>query len=78
MSMRARAGAVHALVQPGIRVAWSRRSTSSAVVGGVASGHTSRSALFKKGGAQLEYQRLRSIFGQSERGKSRMVVSAIE
>ena len=65
MSIRPRAGAVQALVQPGSRVARSRPATSSAVVGVVSSGHTRPSALRTGPGAQLEYQRSRLYFGHS-------------
>ena len=78
MSMRARAGAVQEAVQPGRRTALSSSSISSGVVRGVLSGHASDSARRRGAGAQPEYQRVRGTFGHSSRGRSRMVVSAIE
>ncbi len=78
MSMRARAGAVQALVQPGRRTDLSSSSTSSAVVRGVLSGQRIRSIRRSGSGAQAEYHRIRASFGHSERGRRRMVVSAIE
>ena len=78
MSMRARTGAVQAFVQPGTRVFLSRLSISSAVVIGRLSGQTRPSARLTGRGAQLEYQRRCSTRGHSERGLSRIVVSAID
>ena len=79
MSMRARAGAVQALPSSRADCAdLSSSSISSAVVRGVASGQTRRSTRCSGAGAQLEYQRRRGIFGHSPRGRSRIVVSAIE
>ncbi len=77
MSIRPRAGEVQALTQPGRRVALSRRSISSALVDGDSAGHTRPSTAASGGGAQLEYQRARGRAGHSERGRSRMMVSAI-
>src|SRR3954467_8256828 len=77
MSIRPRAGAVHALVQPGSRVARSRPATSSAVVGAISSGQSTPSARRTGPGAQLVYQRARWYFGHWSRGTSRIVVSAI-
>ena len=78
MSMRARAGAVQALFQPRSRDARSSASSSSALVAGVSSGQSRRSARFIGPGAQPEYQRRRATFGHCSRGLRRMVVSAIE
>ncbi len=78
MSMRARAGVVQAAVHPGSRTALSSSSTSSAVVRGVRSGHTWRKIRRSGSGAQRLYQRTRPTLGHSERGRSRIVVSAIE
>ena len=78
MSVRARAGAVQALVQPGRRVARSSISTSSPVVGGVSSGHRRESARRTGRGAQPLYHRVRARLGHCARGSSRTVVSAIE
>jgi hypothetical protein len=77
MSIRPRAGAVHALVQPGSRVARSRPATSSAVVGVVSSGQI-RPSTRRTGAGAPEYQRSRRYFGHWSRGSSRIVVSAIE
>ncbi len=78
MSIRALAGAVHALVHPGRRLASSSFATSSAIVSGVSSGHASPSAPFSQGGAQFVYQRDRLSKGHSDWGLRRMVVSTIE
>src|SRR6188472_572664 len=78
MSMRARTGAVQALVQPGTFVLRSKLSTSSAVVIGSRSGQSQPSTRFAGAGAQPEYQRSRVTVGQAERALSRMVLSAIE
>ena len=79
MSMRARAGAVQALRQPGRLAALSSSSISSAVVRGVASGQTSaQHALQRRGRPARVPARGARIFGHSSRGRSRIVVSAIE
>src|SRR5512141_1548000 len=78
MSMRARAGAVQALAQPGMREARSSLSTSSAVVSCVCSGQIRPSPPLSQEGAQLEYQRTCDTLGHSARGLRRIVVSAIE
>src|SRR5712692_9753295 len=78
MSIRARAGAVHALAHPGSRAARSSFSISSEVFIGVSSGQTRRSARRRNGGAHLEYQRCRGSVLHSARGRRRIVVSAIE
>src|SRR5262249_37282518 len=78
MSIRARAGAVHALVHPGMRLASSSFAVSSAIVSGVCSGHGTPSTRFSHRGAQVEYQRDRGSNGHSDRGFRRIVVSAIE
>ena len=78
MSIRARAGAVQALVQPGRCVARSSFSTSSAVVSGVSSGQSLPSAQRNGAGAQPEYHRLRASFGQVDCGRRRIVDSTIE
>ena len=64
-------------VQPGSRTARSRSSTSSAVVRVDRSGQNSRNTRRSGSGAHREYQRVRGIFGHSDRGRNRTVVSAI-
>jgi hypothetical protein len=77
MSMRALAGAVHALVHPGSRLASSSFATSSAVVSGVRSGQASPRTRLSHSGAQGEYHRERGTKGHSDGGFKRIVVSII-